>query len=254
MLSTAFKSTVVVFQLLTCIPFTAFTPPSSTLSYVFTLFKLSEEKAAATLVSLCEEMGPDKISSAGKILFFGSRILKTPEGVQGLEPIKTMIKGTYRDEAVAETLVETSQQAMGEAAYRSTVLGAGGGQRTLTVGWEVLGLDKETATRIFDEAAEDGFVSDRVAMYGQQSQKYDKKGRVIDEEGNLKNPEDAEGDEDEEEEGNDDAPASNVYTCGNCGYTLFIAKGREFKFYGDDFKCPESVSYTHLTLPTICSV
>ena len=27
--------------------------------------------------------------------------------------------------------------------------------------------------------------------------------------------------------------------CGECGYTLFIAAGREFKFFGDDYKCPD---------------
>lgn len=96
-------------------------------------------------------------------------------------------------------------------------------------------MDKETATRIFEEEAEEGFVSAREAMYGGQTRKYDKKGRLIDDEGKLENPEEAEDDDDED----DSAPASNVYQCGNCGYTLFIAKGREFKFYGDDFKCPE---------------
>jgi hypothetical protein len=82
----------------------------SSLSFVFTLFKLSEEKAADTLVALCRQMGTDKISSAGKLLFFGSRILKSPEGKAALVPIKNMIKSTYRDEEVADTLVETSQQ------------------------------------------------------------------------------------------------------------------------------------------------
>lgn len=80
------------------------------MSYVFSLFKLSEEKAAEILVSLCRDMGSEKISSAGKLLFFGSRILKSPEGKAALLPIKEMIKGTYKDEAVAATLVETSQQ------------------------------------------------------------------------------------------------------------------------------------------------
>jgi len=82
----------------------------SSLSYAFTLFSLSEEAAASLLVSLCREMGTDKISSAGKLLFLGSRILKSPQGAKGLEPIKDMIKSTYREEAVAETMVETSQQ------------------------------------------------------------------------------------------------------------------------------------------------
>lgn len=82
----------------------------SSLSYVFTLFNLSEEKAAEVLVSLCKQLGPNKISSSGKLLFFGSRILKSPEGKAALTPIKDMIKGTYRDGEVADTLVETSQQ------------------------------------------------------------------------------------------------------------------------------------------------
>lgn len=32
--------------------------------------------------------------------------------------------------------------------------------------------------------------------------------------------------------------AVHAYQCGDCGYTLFPAAGREFKFYGDEFVCP----------------
>lgn len=81
----------------------------SSLSYVFTLFNLKEQEAADTLVALCKQMGPDKMSSSGKLLFFGSRILKSPQGKAALIPIKDLIKSTYRDAEVAETLVETSQ-------------------------------------------------------------------------------------------------------------------------------------------------
>ena len=35
--------------------------------------------------------------------------MKSPEGKAALTPIKDLIKSTYRDERVAETLVETSQ-------------------------------------------------------------------------------------------------------------------------------------------------
>jgi hypothetical protein len=82
----------------------------SSLSYAFSLFKLSEEQAAQTLVSLCREMGTDKISSAGKLLFLGSRILKSQEGKAALAPIKELIKSTYREEAVADQMVDISQQ------------------------------------------------------------------------------------------------------------------------------------------------
>ena len=126
---------------------------------------------------------------------------------------------------------------MAEAAYKTAVLAAGKNQKSLTVGWEVLGLDKDTATRIFQEEATEGFLSEREKMYGGQSQRYDAKGRPIDKEGKLMDPEDEKAADEAGEE--DDAPASNVYECSECGYTLFIAKGREFKFYGDNFECPE---------------
>mmetsp|Transcript_118814 Transcript_118814/g.177593 ORF Transcript_118814/g.177593 Transcript_118814/m.177593 type:complete len:449 (+) Transcript_118814:129-1475(+) len=207
----------------------------SSLSYVFSLFKLSEEKAAQILVSLCRDMGDGKVASAGKLLFFGSRILKSPEGKAALVPIKEMIKATYREAKVAETMVDTSQQAMAEAAYRTAVISAGKHQESLTVGWEVLGLDKETATRVFEAEAKEGFMTDREKMYGGQSTKYDSKGNILDKKGKIADPEAAKAAEEEKEE----EASSNVYECSECGYTLFIAKGREFKFYGDDFKCPE---------------
>jgi rubredoxin len=116
------------------------------------------------------------------------------------------------------------------------VLNAGKNQKKLTPGWEDLGLDRDAAQHIFDEQAKEGFISERVAMYGGQTTKYDKKGRIIDKQGKLVNPEDDDA----------DAPArtgsgaiSNVYECGECGYTLFVAKGRESKFFGEGFKCPE---------------
>ena len=179
-------------------------------------------------------MGTDKLSSAGKLLFFGSRILKSAEGKAALNPIRDMIKSSYRDVEVAEEMVETSQQAMAEAAYRSAVQKGGKNQQSLTVGWEVLGLDKDSPTRIFEDEASEGFITDREKMYGGQSQKYDAMGNRIDKEtGELEDPENAIGD------GDDAQPVSNVMTCQDCSYTLFIAKGRESKFFGDNFKCPE---------------
>jgi len=205
----------------------------SSLSYVFNLFKLSEEKAAQILVSLCHQMGTEKLSSAGKLLFFGSRILKTAEGKAALNPIRDMIKSSYREVEVAETMVETSQQAMAEAGYKTAVQQGGKDQQSLTIGWEVLGLDKDTAMRIFQEEADEGFITDREKMYGGQSRKYDAKGNRIDKDDNLVDPENA------IEGGEDAKPASNVMGCMDCGFTLFIAKGREEKFFGKGFKCPE---------------
>jgi rubrerythrin len=132
-------------------------------------------------------------------------------------------------------LLFSCNRAIAEAAYRSTVQAAGKNQKSLTAGWEVLGLNKDVAERIWNDAKEEGFVSDRETMYGGQTRKYDKKGRQIDDEGKLANLEEA----DDDDEGDFDDAVSNVYECGNCGYTLFVAQGRESKFYGEGFKCPE---------------
>ena len=99
-------------------------------------------------------------------------------------------------------------------------------------------MDRANAERIFEEEKKEGFVSARETMYGGQSTKYDKKGRAIDKEGNLANPDEAEDAEDEEDDG-PSGSVSGAYECSQCGYTLFVAKGRESKFFGDGFKCPE---------------
>lgn len=130
-------------------------------------------------------------------------------------------------------------RAIAEASYRATIQSYGKKQTTLSPGWETLGLDRETADRIFQEEAKEGFLSAREVMYGGQAQKYDKKGRAIDKEGELVNPDEAEDDDDEEDEGPEAGSVSGAYECSQCGYTLFVAKGRESKFFGEGFKCPE---------------
>ena len=82
----------------------------SSLSYVLSVFRLSEVQTAQLLVNLTREMGTDKVATSGKLLFLGSRLLASPEGQAGLAPIKELIMSTYREQEVAETLVETSQQ------------------------------------------------------------------------------------------------------------------------------------------------
>ena len=180
---------------------------------------------------------PEKVASAGKLLFFGSHILKSKEAKAKLKPIKALLASSYRDDGVisGEEIVEKSQIEMGKAAYRATVAAAGKGQTKLTVGWEVLGLDKETATAIFDEVAKEGFLTKTQAKYGAKQQQFDAKGRKIDDSGKLKNPEEAAKDDDDD----DMTPSGNVQECTECGFTLFVAEGRDFKFFNAGFTCPE---------------
>jgi len=217
----------------------------SSLSYVFSMYKLSEDKAAKILTDLVSTI-PEKVASAGKILFFGEHIFKTPEARAKLEPIRTFLASQYRDLGTisGEVIVKNSQVAMGEAAYRSVVArdGKSQGEEELTLGWEVLGLKKEMAVEIFMEVQEDGFKSEREAKYAslEAGTTFDKNGRRVDADGKLEDGTEAKDDDDDEEgEGDDDSPTGSVYECGDCGFTMFIAEGRDFKFFGDDFKCSE---------------
>ena len=196
---------------------------------------MTEERAGEILAELCLSM-PEKVASAGKLLFFGEHILKTPEGQAKLAPIKELLASVYRDDGVisGEEIVEKSQLAMAEAAYRAAVATAGKKQSELTIGWEVLGLDEETATKIFEEVAGEGFITQREAKYATKQQKYDAKGRKLDDDGTLENPEEA----DDEEEASTQA-SGNVQECTECGFTLFVAEGRDFKFFNSGFTCPE---------------
>jgi rubredoxin len=213
----------------------------SSLSYVFSLNKLSEDRTAEILVELCNSMGVDKIASTGKLLFFGTHILSTSEAKKKLKPIRDMLASSYeRDDGSisGKDIVKRSQIAMGEAAYRAAVAAAGKNQQSLTEGWEVLGLDEETATRIYEEVKKEGFVTGKVAKYGSANVKYDDKGNIVDK-SDKPSVDGGEGTKEGEKGRKKESASGSVYECGECGYTLFIAQGRDFRFFGEDFKCPE---------------
>lgn len=216
----------------------------STLSRVFTMYKLTEHQAANILAQVSTSLN-DKLATAGKLLFFGEHILKSPEGLEALKPIKAMLASNYR--AAGEFIVENAQKTMAEAAYRATVTSAAEIHKqnndetefTLPNGWEVLGLTKEKAQSIFDELEEEDFISSTKKLYGGSRQKYDSKGRKVDDDGNLIDEKDKEQAEREGDTGDSSEGGTNVFECGECGYTLFVAQGREFKFFPESFTCPE---------------
>lgn len=216
----------------------------SSLSRVFTMYKLTEHQAANVLVEVSTSL-KDKLASAGKLLFFGEHILKSPEGLVALQPIRVMLSSKYR--AGGEFIVENAQKTMAEAAYRATLIAAADifkqqenydlSQMPLSTGWEVLGLTKEKARSIFDELAEKDFISAREQIYGGARQKFNAKGKKVDSDGKLTDEKDKEEAGSEEESSTEGA--SNVFECGECGFTLFVAQGREFKFFPDSYRCPE---------------
>lgn len=126
---------------------------------------------------------------------------------------------------------------MGESAYRNVVQ-KNGGSKKLPDGWQVLGLTQDAAKQIYAEEDEAGFKTAQEELYGELEQRYNKKGQRIDENGHVIDEKDKQQNELDAE---DETPSltSGAYECGNCGYTLFVAAGREAKFFGTGFVCPE---------------
>lgn len=150
---------------------------------------------------------------------------------------------------------------MAESAYRDAVAEAGAGQTKMTEGWKVLGLDKETATTIFEETKALGFLSReelwkkeerdiaRKQMEAEEKARQDLR-NSIDKDGNIIDPDadvdpdklitDEDLNQDYDDDEDDSEPTSGgAKECGNCGYTMFIAAGREGRFFSSAFKCPE---------------
>uniref|UniRef100_A0A7S1BUB6 Rubredoxin-like domain-containing protein n=1 Tax=Corethron hystrix TaxID=216773 RepID=A0A7S1BUB6_9STRA len=217
------------------------------LASVFTLLKLDEVSAAKRLVA-AGELLKSKPSSRSKCLFFGDRILKSPEALDALKPLRDMLASNYR-RGGAE-IVRVSQETMAEAAYKSIVAAAGPDQTSATPGYNILGISKDRAQEIFDEVASENF---ETTLQQQQRMMESSKEELVtkkddpkseggggDEVDVMKQVLEENSAEDLEKSKEKKAPAElSIYECETCGYTLFPSSGRDFKFFPDDFVCPE---------------
>jgi rubredoxin len=233
------------------------TPKSvSSLAYLLTMMKIPDVEAAESFVTACRE-NPNSMSIASKVLFYSEHVFKDKAAKKKMSPLIKQLSEMFGGiEAVME-----QQRDMAESAYRDAVAEAGQGQTKITEGWKALGLDKDTATRIFEETKALGFLS-REELWEKQEQdaardafaaeerareelrnSIDKDGNLIDPDEDIDpdkliNPEDLNKDYEDDED--DSIPSTGgAKECGNCGYTLFIAAGREGKFFSSGFTCPE---------------
>lgn len=233
------------------------TPKSvSSLAYILSLMKISDDEAADSFVEACKE-NSNSMSIAAKVLFYSEVVFKEKSAKKKMTPLLKQLTRMFGDvEAVMH-----QQKEMAESAYRDAVAEVGEGQTKITDGWKALGLDKETAERIFEETKELGFLSrsqlwqkeqDDIARAEFEAEEAARQALrdSIDKDGNIIKPGD-EIDEDKkitdedlnqdyEEDDNDSGPTSGgAKECGNCGYTLFIAAGREGRQFPSGFVCPE---------------
>eukprot|EP00571_Detonula_confervacea_P013169 CAMPEP_0172310368 /NCGR_PEP_ID=MMETSP1058-20130122/11442_1 /TAXON_ID=83371 /ORGANISM="Detonula confervacea, Strain CCMP 353" /LENGTH=507 /DNA_ID=CAMNT_0013023165 /DNA_START=83 /DNA_END=1606 /DNA_ORIENTATION=+ len=234
------------------------TPMSvSSLAYLLTMMKISDDEAAESFVTACRE-NPNSMAIASKVLFYSEHVFTEKSAKKKMSPLikqlTTMFDGV--------DAVMNQQKDMAESAYRDAVAEAGPGQTKITDGWKVLGLTKDTATTIFEETKALGFLSRRElwekeeedlvfegiaaeeALREEMRNSVDKDGNLIDPNADI-DPDKLLTDEDfdrnvEDDDTGDDEPMSGgAKECGNCGYTMFIAAGREGRFFSSGFTCPQ---------------
>ncbi|KAL3775176.1 hypothetical protein ACHAW5_004741 [Stephanodiscus triporus] len=236
------------------------TPKSvSSLAYLLTMMKISDDEAADIFVTACRE-NPRSMAIAAKVLFYSEHVFKDESAKKKTAPLIKQLSTMFGG---IEPVLQ-QQKEMAESAYRDAVAEAGEGQKKMTEGWKVLGLDKETATSIFEETKALGFLSrdelwekeeqdaarEKFAAEERRRQELrdtiDKDGNLIDPNANI-DPDKLIKDEDfnrepednDKDDGGPSTGAAMAKECGNCGYTLFIAAGREAKFFPSGFTCPQ---------------
>eukprot|EP00541_Cyclophora_tenuis_P006504 CAMPEP_0116563338 /NCGR_PEP_ID=MMETSP0397-20121206/12680_1 /TAXON_ID=216820 /ORGANISM="Cyclophora tenuis, Strain ECT3854" /LENGTH=251 /DNA_ID=CAMNT_0004089775 /DNA_START=1 /DNA_END=752 /DNA_ORIENTATION=+ len=220
----------------------------SSLSFVFTLFNLSEEEAAEAIVALCIEEGAHQLR---KLLFLGSKALSSAEAQAGLQPIRDMIMSTYPDVDVGEGLLNSSQNSIAEAAFRSEVQERakreGNNLSVVPDGWQLLGLDQSQAFEIFRTEKQKKFLTDASEIYGTGNVFVNAKGQRVDADGKLIDNEDVESGERTQAlravNAGKPPPSGKVYQCENCGSLVYVSDYKDFETdFPSDYVCVECLA------------
>lgn len=184
------------------------------------LLKLSDQKAVQMVNNLGETMS-DAPSLLGKLLFLAERTV-APEHVQGLTVVDNF---PYSKETV-----RALQRNMLERCYKEHVnreIDTEGIEEPPMTAAAMLRLDTVDAKELFDAVVLERIRKkerEEAELAAQEAEEATKPNVT-----ELDYP---------ARSGEPAKAAVHAYQCGDCGYTLFPAAGREFKFYGDDFVCP----------------
>ncbi|KAI0562236.1 Rubredoxin-like protein [Gracilaria domingensis] len=189
-------------------------------SLVKKLLRVGDDKAINAINKLAATMS-ESPSLLGKLLFITERILN-PDKVPGLELVPLF---PYSASTVADL-----QRNMLERCYRDFVtheIEHNGAEEVPLAAAAALRLDQAHAKLLFD-----GVVKERVKRLEEEAATAE---AAEAEEASTLSTEDLDY---PARSGEPAKAAVHAYQCSDCGYTLFPAAGREFKFYGDDFVCP----------------
>lgn len=209
------------------------------IKFVMKLFRANTAKTLKQIVVVSKKTDRTQSNVRAKLYFLGTILAEKDEKLfKILEPLRRRIEASFYADGPSMLKIRTNE--MAEAALKAAIEAMPGDQM-LESGWEELGITPERASEIASEMNDEAplnaeaFYStgglptndeesdpDAAAMLKQLETEIEEK---------KTQPQD---EKDPEPEG---TPKS--YECTVCGYKMFVAKGREFKFFGDDFKCPE---------------
>lgn len=184
------------------------------------------------------ERNANKPSVLGKLLWLTERCYYD-------EATVTAIRKRYPKSTVE--FIDVLQNTLTEEAYKSIVGKAGGPDAGVQPGYAEIGMTEadaqglinrwldeartkadEAAALAEEKAGQAKIIAIREAAIAGQAEKANLNDGRVKTHGEVEKP---------KVESKIDPDAPHEYECTQCGFTLFVAKGREFKFFGDNFKC-----------------
>lgn len=204
---------------------------------------VSNSAAAKIIVKAGEELVPyqkptelwernaNKPSVLGKLLWLTQRVFPEPGTIAAL-------RGRF-PAAYAGEVIDVLQRTLTEQTYKDIVNAAGGPEKGSQAGFLQLGLTQSEADGIVAAMAEEKRrAAEEAARLAAEKAEEEKVKKIMagPDLSSIKGKANKDSDDKDKVER---APGSNEYECTKCGFTLFVAPGREFKFYGDDFKCTQ---------------
>jgi len=166
-----------------------------------------------------------RTSERGKVLFYASRVGVASDALRAdaAEGLDNSLE-----------FLAASQAGLADQAYASAIKGKGR-ERPFSANAAAaaaLGLDAAAAARVLEDVNRVPGEDDDKAEWLK-----DLEAKVADESGPLPTADEVDTEDKFAPKGEDDEMMLTC-ECGECGYTLFIAAGREGKFFGDSYKCP----------------
>jgi len=172
-------------------------------------------------------------SVLGKLMWLTERVFPNPTTLAAL---RSRFPKSYGAE-----VIDVLQQTLTEQAYKDILNANGGPENGVQPGYAELGYSQQEAEECVARLVEENRIAAEEAARIQAEKDEEERILNIRKKAWSKNDPNKDGDE---ADGKDSEPApeereegAHEYECTKCGFTLFVAKGREFKFYGDDFKC-----------------